>query len=245
MTKTKNGYQISFLIVLIMVVLSFCICVGSVVAWLKYDYSNTSKGLKLGSVTLALYNGSTEIIGASDTEGVPAHATVEIPESGSTSRTLGIKVRNTGTIDCLVRATFNIYYLEDDGNRVTLVKNISYTSYDHSDWVAKTPEESTAMGYLFYNDKLSPYVKSTIDNNGNISTSTVENNAKTIISSITTTEALKTKKLYIDISVDGIAYSGNIYKKIENNETSASDIPVHAYPFGTKDELPIDWIAWK
>ena len=42
MTKTKNGYKISFLIVLTMVVLSFCVCIGSVVAWLKYDYSNTT-----------------------------------------------------------------------------------------------------------------------------------------------------------------------------------------------------------
>ena len=245
MTKTKNGYKISFLIVLVVVVLSFCICIGSVVAWLKYDYANESTGLQLGSVSLALYNGSTEIVGATETSDAPAHATVTIPVSASTIRELNIKVRNTGTIDCLVRATFNIYYLEADGDRVTLVKNVDYTSFDHSDWVANFPETSVAMGYLFYNDKLSPYVKATIDDDGNISTSTVGNNAKTIISSITTTDALKSKILYIDVTVDGIAYGGNIYKKIENNETSASDIPVSAYPFGSKDELPADWNAWR
>lgn len=275
MTKTKNGYKISFLIVLITVVLSFCICIGSVVAWLRVDYIRQSDSLELGTVKLALYNGAVEINGTTVSNGVvtSTHATVSIPASSNVTRNLGIKVRNIGTIDCLVRAQFNIYYYEEDGNRSTILlsesaktievedmnghtKNVHYASIDNSGWILRLPGlpenpevpntyTTAAFGELFYNNKVSPYIHTVIDDGGSITTETVDNNAKTIISSITTVDSEKNRVLYIDITVDAIAYSGNIYKKTENQNFTQVDVPVEAYPFGSKDKLPSNWIAWK
>lgn len=275
MTKTKNGYKISFLIVLITVVLSFCICVGSVVAWLRVDYIRRSDSLELGTVKLALYNGSTEVKGTTVTNGevTSTYATVTIPASSGNIRTLGIKVRNMGTIDCLVRARFNIYYYENDGNRSTILlsetaktiettdmnghsKFVNYASIDNSGWILRLPGlpqnpevpatyTTAAFGELFYNNKISPYIHTVIDDGGNISSETVDNNAKTIISSITTVDSEKDRTLYIDITVDAISYSGNIYRKTENPSFTQVDVPVEAYPFGSKDKLPSNWTAWK
>ena len=275
MTKTKNGYKISFLIVLITVVLSFCICIGSVAAWLRIDYISRSESLELGTVKLALYNGSVEVKGTTVTSGsvTSTHATVAIPASDAVTRNLGIKVRNMGTIDCLVRAQFNIYYYENDGNRVTILLSesaktvevnelnghnyyVNYAKIDNSGWILKLPGlpqnpevpssyTTAAFGELFYNSKLSPYKHTVIDDSGNITTETVDNNAKIIISSITTVDSEKSRELYIDITVDAIAYSGNIYKKTEKQGYTSVDVPVEAYPFGSKDKLPSTWTAWR
>lgn len=255
MTKTKNGYKISFLIVLVIVVLSFCICVGSVTAWLRIEYIHRSEGLELGTVKVELWNGSTQVQGTTVKNGevVSTHATIQIPSSGSTTRELGIKVRNVGTINCLVRAQFNIYYYEYDGDRVTLLLNstpstigdIKYASIDHSNWISKLPNNNVAVGELFYNYQLEPYISTTIDDDGNITSNTITNNAKNIISSLSTVDSEKSRVLYIDITVDAIAYSGNIYKKTEKSGYDKNDVPVEAYPFGTKEQLPAGWTAYK
>lgn len=255
MTKTKNGYKISFLIVLTIVVLSFCICVGSVAAWLRVDYTRRSEGLELGTVKLELWDGSTQINGTNVSNGevISTHATLTIPTSANVTRLLGVKVRNVGTISCLVRVQFKIYYKEYDNDEVVVLlnttagttNNINYASIDHSGWIAKLPNSNVAAGELYFNSQLAPYVSTTIDDNGNITNETISNNAKNIISSITTVDSEKTRVLYMDITADAIAFSGNIYKKTEDPNYDTTDVPVEAYPFGLKSELPAGWTAYK
>ena len=270
MTNAKKGYKISFLIVLIAVVLSFCICIGSVLAWLRVGYTSSSEGLVLGSVKLELYNGSINIIGThieTDNDVNSNHYTIEIPASENATRELGVRVRNVGTIDCLVRATISLYYTENngdsDGDGVDEIRKVPLklinssdtipaTTSDgfmgikisHADWIPKFPNASISVGELYYNEKLQPYMLSSIDDDGVITSSEVTGNAKYIISSITTHESEKSRTLYMDVTVDAIAYSGNIYKKIANDETSPQDIPVMAYPFGEVTYLPEDWDAY-
>ena len=111
----------------------------------------------------------------------------------------------------------------------------------HADWVSKFPNSSISAGELYYNEKLQPYTQSTIDDDGIITSNEITGNAKYIISSITTHESEINRTLYMDVTVDAIAYSGNIYKKIANNQTSSQDIPVMAYPFGEMSSLPVGW----
>lgn len=242
--KTKNRYDISFLIVLFIVVLCFCVFVGSILAWLTIDYSFEDDNTVLGSVELELYANGTKVTGTTTTVNGVNHWSCDEPYevSGSTtSRTLNLKVRNAGNIDALVRATIRIYYLDENNNQVTVLLSSSPTldnqiSMSATGWVTNFPSETVAAGYMFYNSKISPYV---------VNGATVSSNEIEIINSITVASSQATTKFYVSVTVDGIAYAGNIYRKIELGETSSSDIPVSAYPFGTKETLPSAWTAWK
>jgi len=66
-----------------------------------------------------------------------------------------------------------------------------------------------------------------------------------LFNQILLSEAQKDTTIYIDLTVEAVAYAGNIYKKMENNQTTAADIPVHALPFGLKEQLPAAWTAWR
>ncbi|MBE5757938.1 MAG: hypothetical protein E7345_03300 [Clostridiales bacterium] len=251
MTKVKNRYQISFLIVLISVVLSFCVFIGTITAWLMVDYEEHSEGLEIGTVQVKLYNGGTEVQGTkvgNNGEVVSTHATMTIPTNSTSASQMLISMRNTGTIDCIVRVQFNVYYLENDGNRVTVFMS-GASSIDPSypaismtttDWV-RDLLPGVSAGELYYNKQLKPYYAWSLDSNndGQNETSPQASNQVAIISGINIGSI--TEQLYIDITVDAVAFSGNIYKKAQAGES----VPVEAYPFGTPDTLPEDWDAWK
>ena len=105
---------------------------------------------------------------------------------------------------------------------------------------------SVASGYMYYNAKLEPYItRKPNANNTAIEEIEVLANDISIIDSFLVSSSQTNTTFYIDVTVDAVAYDGNIYKKIENGETGVNDIPVQALPFGKKDTLPSSWEAWK
>ena len=115
-----------------------------------------------------------------------------------------------------------------------------------TDWIYGFPSETVASGHMFYNKKLSPYVSRTPnETNTDINETIVTENEIKLIDSIVTSSAQANTTFYVSLTVEAVAYAGNIYKKMENGETSASDIPVNALPFGPKEKLPAEWTAWK
>lgn len=254
MTKTKTRrHQIAFVVILLIVVLCSCVLVGSLLAWLKADDEVSSNGqLFLGESSFAIYNGNSQVSSGQ-----------EIAISGSTAiRTTDIKVRNTGTVDALIRATISIYYKDDSGNNVPFEIVSSPTSKGQATfstlyWVFAMASGTTnedintgggmTSGYMYYNSQIEPYVSNILVDNGDGTTSVVSQdvpaNAVTIVSQVLLSSEQVNETIYIKVAIDGIAYSGNIYKKVDSGLLDADSIPVEAYPFGTPDSLPDAWTA--
>lgn len=262
-SKNRNKYKVSFLVVLTVVVLSFCMLVGSVVAWLTRTYSYSDNDNLIGSVEMKIYNNNQEITGTTTEVGGVTKWTCNTPftvNGGMTTRSnIGLTVRNVGTVDALVRVTISLYYIDDYDNVFTetdkrpaiIVSETPTVSgtikLTTTNWVyGLAGNNSVASGYMYYSTTLAPYVTRipNVANPGHTEVVVPENNIN-IIDSFEVSEAQKNTIFYIDVTVDAVAYSGNIYKKIENGETSATDIPVYALPFGKKESLPASWEAWK
>ena len=80
----------------------------------------------------------------------------------------------------------------------------------------------------------------------------VANREISVVDSIVVSSEQSTTKFYVDLTVDAVAYNGNIYKKTNgltqnqiDNLVGTPDLPVLAYPFGSKDTLPSTWTAWQ
>lgn len=262
-TSKKSGYKVSFIVILTVVVLSFCLLVGSVIAWFTqtYNYNNTDN--VIGSVEMKIYRNNEEIVGTvSEIDGVTkwrANVPFQITGDTLTRSDIGLTMRNVGTIDALVRATINIYYLDDysspqsnTNKRSAILVNSTPTEHGTiklttSNWVYDLAgNNNVAVGYLFYSTPLSPYVIKQ-PNAGNTGFEDVVRPANNvdIIDSFEVSQSQKNTVFYIDITIDAVAYDGNIYKKIENGQTDIDNIPVYALPFGTKESLPDSWEAWK
>jgi len=262
MSNINAKSKIPFIIVLTSVVLAFCILVGTVSAWLTKNYIHQGDDTQIGEVNVELYHDGTKITGTTTEVGGVTHwecaTPYEIPGSGDI-RNLNLTMRNNGSIDALVRATITIYYIDNNNNRVCLLY-VSGTpagdnecKIDASSWVMSMAGSDTlgaAGGYMFYNDKLSPYTIKEIESGipGDTITETpIPANEKSIISSIRLSPNLYEKDLFISVTLDAIAYSGNIYKRLENNEVPDEDLNTKyaSLPFGEKDYLPESWVAWK
>jgi hypothetical protein len=163
-----------------------------------------------------------------------------------------------GTIDALVRVTLTIYYIDDYDNQATDTNkrpallsetnptNKGFIKLTTTNWVYDFPNDTVVAGYMYYDNKLAPYIKREPNTFGtDIVETTVSANNVSIVNSFVVSEAQKNTTFYIDVTVDAVAYDGNIYKKIENGETTINDIPVHALPFGKKESLPDEWETWK
>lgn len=243
--KTKLN---SFLVVLI-VLLVLCSClIFSTLAWLEETYVETDDNSNIGLIDVVLYANGSPVVAQVGLNGETYFDAYEV-SSGSTSRSLNLKMRNEGNIDAIVRVKVCVYYMENDNKRVPLIVASSPSDGTivlgtSSTWVRQFPVENVASGYMFYNAKLESYTTRYTDED-DITTSTNALGEASIIDTIVVSESQKDTKLYVDVSVDAVAYSGNIYKKIENNEKTLEDIPVYAYPFGTKEDLPSSWTAWK
>lgn len=254
--------KISFIVVLTSVVLAFCILIGTVSAWLTKEYDSYSGDNAIGEVNVELYHDGEKITGTStEVEGVfhwECNNPYDIPGNGEI-RSLNLTMRNNGTIDALVRATVTIYYVDDNNNKVCLLyvndtpTGSNQCKLDSTSWVMSMAGDETsggAGGYLFYNEKLSPYTLKEIESGipgDTITEVTIPDNEKDVISALRVAPNLYDKQLFISVTLDAIAYSGNIYKKLDNNEIPEEELETKyaALPFGLKDYLPEDWIAWK
>ncbi len=223
-------------------------------AWLKTSITvtNDSSGANpitdptthLGSVDVEIWYGGNKVSREDNNS-------ITITCSGSTAtRTMNLAVRNMGTVDALVRATISIYYLDANNNKVTYLLLNSPTAENqcaitNTGWVNNLAGNNVVVsGYMFYNDRVHPYKEKDVDHtaNGGVVNAAHE---VTIISQVVLDSGSATKTFYIDVKVDACAYAGNIYQKIEANETNSSQIPVSAYPFGPKENLPVAWTAWQ
>lgn len=255
----KDKHQKLFLIVGIVALLSFCIAVGTTLAWLFVTYerpSPTDNGsLELGEVALEIYNGSTLISGTPRSEITLA--------GGSITRSIPISIRNTGNIKGLVRVTLTI--TTADGSAI-LNNGTDMSVAFADDWVFNFPNSTWATntaglipsGQMFYNKQIEPYTLSTFDENDNKVTNTITANAVPVLTSITVSDTYKDTALKITITADICAYNGNIYSKImDDNATAGTDeYPVTAYPFGVFETVPEGlnnagkvftdyWTAWQ
>lgn len=248
---SKRKTKPQALIILLIAVLCSCLILTTY-AWLIKNYSYLDDSNNIGKIDVQIYANNVKVIGTTTTTGGVTKWNCDIPyeiNGGNTVRTLNLKIRNEGTIDALVRAIVSVYYMEGTNKRVALIVSANPTAdgtikLDQSGWVLGFPESSVACGYMFYNSKLEPYTKKSL-NGENITTATNSKGETSIINQIMTSTNQKSTKFYVDLTVDAVAYGGNIYKKIENNETTTADIPVTAYPFGVKESLPSTWTAWK
>ena len=256
-------HKTSFLVVLITVVLCSCILIGSVVAWLTREYTYSDNDNSIGLVDVRLFADGVEVTGTTTTD---AHGktiwscNTPYAITGTTAlrEDIGLTIRNMGTIDALVRATINIYYIDDYDNQATdtdkrpllLVSSTPSVSgtaqIDTTYWIHQFPAESVACGYMFYDDQVSPYILREKDESDDVIETIIPANEIDIINQILLSESQKNTTIYIDVTIDAVAYDGNIYKKIEEKATpTVDDIPVHALPFGYKENLPTNWDAWR
>jgi len=244
------------------VVLSFCVLVGSVVAWLTRTYSYNDNDTVIGSVEMKIYRNNEEITGSvSEIDGVTkwrCNTPFQITGGSLTRSDIGLTMRNVGTIDALVRATISIYYIDDYDNPATdtdkrpaILVNTTPTEsgtikLTTNNWVyALAGSNAVAAGYMFYSTPLSPYIIREPNAGTGYTETVVPGNNVDIIDSFEVSESQKNTVFYIDVTLDAVAYDGNIYKKIENGQTDIDNIPVHALPFGKKESLPSSWHAWE
>ena len=167
-----------------------------------------------------------------------------------------------GNVDGLIRVTLSMYYKDASGNAIPFIikgspANAGEATFSALSWVYAMSAGShnldinngggVTSGYMYYNSLIAPYDVKRLVDNGDGTTSVVstptEANAVSIVSQILLSDAQADETVYLKISIDGVAHSGNIYKKIDAGQTTASDIPVTAYPFGLPEDLPSLWTA--
>lgn len=241
----------SFWIVLVILVVLCSSLVLSTLAWLNETYYFYDDNSRIGIVNVSLYADGTKVTGTTTENNGVTTWTCNQPylvPSGTTSRNLRLKARNEGTISALVRVTISVYYMENNNKRVALISSTPASSGEinmvANNWVTQFPASTVACGYMFYSTPLEPYTKKSVDDSGNISSTTNTSGETDIVSSITLTALDKDKDYYVDVTIDAVAYAGNIYGKLKNNQVSSADIPVTAYPFGTPETLPDTWTAY-
>lgn len=246
-------------IILTIVLLSSCVFVGYLVAWLTdEDVRNTNPGdIVIGNVDFDIYNGSTKItsykstsdgISPTDISSATSHE-VELSGSG-TIKNVNIKIRNTGTVDAIIRVTLKVYYINDNGERQACLIRTGNTFtddkqivIDNDGWVNMF-NGGVAVGYTFYNDIISPYTISHINEDGDKVPQTVTAHEISLMSSILVPNNMVSYKYYIALTIDGVAHSGNIYQ--ENAQGAGSSIPIEAYPFGVLTSTFLsEWTAWQ
>ena len=259
MYSVRSKSKISFIIVLISVVLAFCVLVGTVSAWLTKEYNPRSEDNEIGEVKVELYHNNVKIEGTyTEVEGVShweCKTPYEIPAGSDIRDNINLTMRNNGTIDALVRATISIYYLDANDNKVLLLvvtdtpTGNNTCKLDTTSWVYDMASDNgVAGGYMYYNDQLSPYTYREIESDtpgGEITEVTVPANEKSILNALRVSPTLSDKTLFVDVTLDAIAYTGNIYYKMEFHNLQLDESKYSALPFGLKENLPSDWIAWK
>lgn len=256
-------FKIAFAVVLIIVLLTSCVFTGSLLAWLKdRDTSSSGGDIEVGSVEFEIYNGSTKLttIRNSSDEVVNLSTSSPLVVSGSTAiRNIDLKIRNTGTVSAIVRVTLNIYYAVSGGVKSTCLIAETPTTFNqinitNTGWVndfASIPNApiKVASGYSYYNGQIEPYTIRSRNADGDIVSTDKPGNAVPILTQILASSSATSTTYYVEVSVEGVAYAGNIYKEEYDRDGDRDyDIPtdgVGVYPFGPKENLPIDWTGWQ
>ena len=99
----QERYKKAFIVVLVAVLLSSCIFIGTVLAWLQQDIMRDTDGiLNFGEVDFEIYASGTKITSTKDNaNGVTTSSSQELAiPAGSTIRSIDLKIRNTGNILC-------------------------------------------------------------------------------------------------------------------------------------------------
>lgn len=227
-TYSSRRHKEQFIIILVTLVLVVCVLVGSVLAWLKKDYSHDSgdDNLEIGTVAVEIYadgNNVTHTTSHENGNSWSCASPYSIP-TGSTSRRLSLKIRNTGTVDILVRATIRVYSVDSNNNIVYLLGSPEVLTtgavkinMNTSGWYQSLgADNGVATGDLYLNERLEPYVL-----NGESS----KTREIPIITDITVPTGYESKQILVSVTVDAVAYSGNIYKKIyENNPSNVTTV---------------------
>lgn len=267
MEKTQDRkYYKSFLAVLLVVLLSCCVFVGSVLAWLTDEDIHRSEGIiQIGAVDFDIYNGTNKITtlkhNSTSDSAIVVSATSKPVEvlGGSTIRNVNLTIRNTGTVSAIMRITLAIYYIDSNGDRCPCILATSSTFDNHvsitnSGWVndfsnINNNDEATnsaIAGYSYYNSQIHPYtIRTSHHLTGEITSQDVTAHAVPVVTQILVPESKKNLTYYIEvIEVDGVAYAGNIYQE-DIRKDGEYDVPVQAYPFGHVEDLPSAWTAWR
>lgn len=255
--RRHDGFKIAFVVVLILVLLSSCLCVGTALAWLTQNIDRDSgNNLSIGSVDFDVYyNDSKVTTSKSNASGINSVTNQEITLSGtSTIRTINLKIRNTGTIDAIMRVTISIYQKDANGNHIALVLADATPTIDNSiamqtdGWVRDM--HGVTSGYMYYNQVISPYTVKRITHNSDGTDTTTSQDisarAVSVVSQILVPSAMASDTYYMSITVEGVAYKGNIYQETaDKNDNKDYQIDVEAYPFGEPSTLPSGWTAWR
>ena len=272
--RGKADYKVSFLIVVIVVLLSSCIFIGTVLAWLKdSETHSTENTLKLGYVDFDIVANDASIAtiktnlptieGADPVVRIQTAQPIAISGLGTILDNIGLEIRNTGTISAIIRVTLQIYYEDANGNRVALLFKANPTADNEiaietgsTKWIDDF-KDNVSVGYTYYNEQVNPYNIKSITHNADgtqsITTREVDEHAVSVLEQILIPQSVVNREnkttYYVSITVDGVAYSGNIYQetkaKNDNDDNTSYQIPVEAYPFGLPSTLPTNWTAWQ
>lgn len=251
--RKQNPYQVAFVVVLIIVLLTSCVFVSSLLAWLKDRDNQSSEGeITIGTVEFEIYSGDSVITTNKRTyEGDKVVSEITMPfeiTGNSTIRSVDLKIRNTGTVSALMRVTIQLYYNYD--NKLICLKNTSPTlpmeaDISNTGWVNDF-KGGVLTGYSYYNDVINPYTIRSKDTNGNVVSEDRPGNAVSVMSQILVPTVNKNGTYYVVLTVEGVASSGNIYKKeFEGDTANIPDAGAGVYPFGPLESIPAGWTAWK
>lgn len=224
--RKTDRYKVHFIAILVLVLFVSCVLVSSVYAWLMWETTRESEGLKVGTVDIEIYaNGSLVTNTTSHQNGSTweCNSPYIVPTSTTTTRTLNLKVRNVGTVDALVRATIRVY-TENGNNDINFIlgeptimsSGAPVVTMDTTGWYRDfSANDQVSSGYLYLNNKLEPYT---------LNGSTNANGEVSIISKLIVPDTYKSTEIKVSVTIDAVSYSGNIYKKIYEN--SASNVSV-------------------
>ena len=135
--KEKKYYK-AFIAVLMIVLLSCCVFVGTVLAWLTdEDIHKTVDIIEIGAVDFDIYHSGAPITSLKHNS-TSNSAIVVSPTSralevlgGSTIRNIDLTIRNTGTVSAIMRVTLAIYYIDENGDRCPCILAESSTFDNH------------------------------------------------------------------------------------------------------------------
>ncbi len=239
--KKRNKYIISFVAMLAIVVLVSCALVGTVLAWLKWrnDDPYESEGTKLGTVAVAIVadgNSVSHTTSHSQNGVWKCEHTYSVPKGGTT-RSLNLKVRNTGDIDALIRVSIRVYKSENINYLVTdttpqkdSTSGAVSINLDTAGWFRNFGV--VASGEMYLNKVLEPY---TVDGKTNA------DGQVDIISKITVPSECRGDNIFVAVTVDAISHSGNIYKKIYEYQNSHSGSTYITTVPSTNPLLSVNW----
>jgi hypothetical protein len=261
-SKTK-GYKAMMAVVLAVVLLTFCVLTGTMIAWLTdRDEDDDGGNIHIGSVDFDIYSNGNLITSAKDNaNGVSPDSLTSVVSNvvevtGSTAiRNIDLKIRNTGTVSAIMRVTITIGLSDGNGGIIPCLISETLTidnqiTLNNSGWVNDfAGNNQVASGYSYYNSQIKPYTISSLTPLGQVVSQDVVANEVAVLTQILVPESMKNETYLIKLKVEGVAYSGNIYQEEYDRELGNSyQIPTEAensYPFGLREDLPSTWNAWK